>query len=224
MAQQAPQKRGFGCLGYGCIIAVVLITLTVGGIFWLARSAMRNAVLNFTTEQPVAVPTIALDDAARASLASKLDEFKRVMREPRASGEFVLSQSELVGALSETRFNGTVFVELQGDTVATKFSFPLNALGQWEAAKPIIGDYLDRYVSGSAHTKVSIVNGVADVTFNNLELNGQIFDGDALKEASEWVTGFVNSQAGNPEGHTRLNRIESGRIENGNAVVRVRPE
>jgi hypothetical protein len=224
MAQQAPQKRGFGCLGYGCTIAVVLIVVTIGGIFLLARYAMRGAVERFTTEQPLVVPTVALDENARASFAAKLDDLKRVMNDPRASGEFVLSQAELGGLLATTPFNGKVFVELQGDAVGATFSFPLNALGQWEAAKPIIGDYLNRYATGSAKAKVSVTDGVAAVTLESLVLNGQVFDGDALKEASEWVTGYVNSEGEDPKERRERARIQSARIENGSALVRVRPE
>ncbi|MEY4668534.1 MAG: hypothetical protein RL518_1233 [Pseudomonadota bacterium] len=223
MTQQPSQKRGFGCLGYGCIVAVVLIGLTIGGIFWLARSAMRNAVQTFTTERAVAVPTVPSDEAARVSLATKVAEIKRVMSEPRSSGEFLLSQSELQGALAHTPFNGKVFVELQGDSVAATFSFPLKALGDWEAAKPIIGDYLNRYVTGSARAAVSVSAGVASITFSELVLNGQVFDGDALKEASEWVSGFLNSQVGALE-EKRRDRIESVKLADGVAVLRVKPE
>jgi hypothetical protein len=224
MTQQPAQKRGFGCLGYGCIIAVVLIFLTIGGLFLLARSAMRGAVERFTTEQPLAVPTLALDENARASLTSKLAEVKRVMNDPRASGEFALSQAEVSGLLANTPFNGKVFVELTPDAVDARFSFPLHALGQWDAAKPIIGDYLNRYATGSAKAKVAVTDGVATVTFDSLVLNGQVFDGDALKEASEWVSGFVNSQGDDPAEKRRRARIQSARIENSTALVRVKPE
>lgn len=224
MAQQAAQKRGFGCLGYGCIIAVFLIVVTAGGLLWLARSAIRNAVENFTTVQPVTVPTVTVDEAARASFSSKIAEFERVMGDPRASGEFTFSQSDLIGALGYTPFNGKAVVELQGDSVATTFSFPLRALGEWEAARPIIGDYLDRYVTGSARITPSVTDGIATVTFAELVLNGQVFDGDALKEASEWVSGFVNSQGVTPEAQRMRARIQSVVVRDGLAVMSIRGE
>lgn len=224
MTQQAPQKRGFGCLGYGCIIAVVLVVLTIGGLFLLARSAMRGAVERFTTEQPVVVPTVVVDDAARASLSSKIEELERVMNDPRGGGEFVFSQSELNGALAGTPFNGKAFLELQGDAVSGSFSFPLSAMGEWDSAKPIIGGLLNRYVTGSARAKFSISDGVATVTFESLTLNGQVFDGDALKEASEWFSNFANSQGDDPNPQKKTARIQAVRVENGSAVVRIRPE
>jgi hypothetical protein len=224
MTQQAPQKRGLGCLGYGCIIAVVIIFLTIGGLFFLARYAMRNAVERFTTEQPLAVPTVMLDEATRAALGTKLGEFSRVMKDPTASGEFALTQNEVGGLLAGSPLEGKAFIELSGDTVGGTFSFPLSALGQWDAARPLIGDYLNRYATGSAKAKLSVTNGVASVTLENLELNGQVFDGDALKEASEWVTGFANSKGEGSDDHSPLERFQSLRLENGTAVIRVKPQ
>jgi hypothetical protein len=185
---------------------------------------MRNAVQTFTTEQPGVVPTSALDEGVRASFSAKLAEFKRVMADPRASGEFTFSQSDLMGALGDTPFNGKAFVELQGDVMASTFSFPLRALGEWDAARPIIGDYLDRYVTGSARIKPSVTDGIATVTFDELVLNGQVFDGDALKEASEWVSGFVNSQGVTPEAQKMRTRIQSVVVRDGLAVMRIRGE
>jgi hypothetical protein len=71
---------------------------------------------------------------------------------------------------------------------------------------------------------VAVADGVATVTFDSLVLNGQVFDGDALKEASEWVSGFVNSQGDDPAEKRRRARIQSARIENSTALVRVKPE
>lgn len=222
MTQQPAQKRGFGCLGYGCIIGVAIIVVTIGGIFWLARSAMRGAVERFTTEQPVALPTIVMDEGTKESLTRTVDAFKRTIQDPQASGEFILSQSELNGILASTHFSGMVLIELQRDSVSTNFSFPLKTLGEWESARPIIGDLLNRYVAGTARAKVGIINGVVSVTLTSLVLNGQVFDGDALKEASEWVTGSLNSES-NADTLNKRERIQLARIENGAVVVTVTP-
>jgi hypothetical protein len=69
-----------------------------------------------------------------------------------------------------------------------------------------------------------VTDGIATVTFEELVLNGQVFDGDALKEASEWVSGFVNSQAATPEAQRMRARIQSVTLRDGLAVLRVRSE
>lgn len=224
MNTSVPAKRRLGCLGYGCIFATVLILLIIGGLFFLARSAMRTAVTKFTTEQPVAVPTVTFDAMAADSADVKLKELQRLWDDPSARGQVSLTQSDVLGMLSGTAFSGRLFVELQGDSVIGTFSFPMTALGDWNAAKPIIGDFLQRYLTGNARAKVSITNGVGSVAFDNLVLNGQVFDGDALKEANEWVSGFLNSDGDDDKAIKQRARIESAKIVNGEVVVGFRPE
>lgn len=222
MSAQAPKKKGFGCLGYGCIVAVILMVVIIGGLFLVARSAMRNAVVNFTTDQSIPVPSVALDAAAKAAAETRLSDLARLWNDPHSSGMVSLTQGDIFGLLGDTPFNGLVFVELKGSEIASTFSFPLKALGEWEAAKPIIGDYLNRFVSGSATAQVSINDGVTEIKFTGLTLNGQVFDGDSLLEASEWVSGFANSGASSEEEKARRARIESVKVENGAVTVRLR--
>ncbi len=224
MNTAVPQKRGLGCLGYGCIFATVMILVIVGSLFFLARSAMRTAVTRFTTEQPVAVPTVTFDAAAQASAEAKLQDLRRLWNDPAARGQVTLSQADVLGMLGGTPFSGKLFIELQDDAVAGTFSFPMTALGDWNAAKPIIGDSLNRYITGNARAKVSVTNGVASVTFESLVLNGQYFDGDALKEANEWVSGFLNTPSEDDTDGKKRARVESAKIDHGAVVIALRPE
>jgi len=224
MNTPVPAKGRFGCLGYGCIFATVLIFVVMGGLFFLARSAIRTAVTRFTTEQPVAVPTVSFDANARAAADAKVKELQRIWADPSAQGQVVLSQSDVIGLLGGTAFNGKLFVEFENDTVAGTFSFPMTALGDWSTARPIVGDALNRYITGSARAKVTVINGAADVALENLVLNGQVFDGDALKEANEWVSGFLNSEGNDEKAAQQRARIESATIANGEVVVVIKPE
>lgn len=224
MNTATPQKRGLGCLGYGCIFATVMILVILGGLFFLARSAMRTAVTRFTTEQPVAVPTVSFDAVAKDSADSKFEELRRLWSDPAARGQVNLSQGDVLGILGGTPFSGKLFLELQDDAVVGTFSFPMTALGDWNAAKPIIGDSLNRYITGNSRAKVSVVNGVASVAFDSLVLNGQHFDGDALKEANEWVSGFLNSPSDDDKDGKKRARVESAKIDHGQVVIAIKPQ
>lgn len=224
MNTSVPQKRGLGCLGYGCIFATIMILVIIGGLFFLARSAMRTAVTRFTTEQPVAVPTVSVNPEAKASADAKFEELRRLWSDPSARGQVTLSQGEVLGMLGATQFSGKLFVELQDDAVVGTFSFPMTALGDWNAAKPIIGSYLNRYITGNARAKVSVTNGVASVTFDSLVLNGQFFDADTLKEANEWVSGFLNTPSEDDKDGKKRARIESAKIDHGQVLIAIKPE
>ena len=223
-ASPPPTKRRFGCLGYGCIVAVILFFLVVGGLVWGGRFALRNAVELFTTDVPAAVPTLPGDEAAQRAALEKVANLRGVVRDPKGAGEFSLSQRDILELLSTTVFNKSVFPEIQGDSLVLTFSFPLTALGEWGSARWIIADKLNRYLSGTSRVKALIDNGVVAVTVEDLTLNGQVFDGDSLKEATEYISGFVTSLKDDQTARGFLDRIGSLRIQNGEALVRIRPE
>lgn len=223
LSTTAPSKRGFGCLGYGCLIAIVLTVVIIGGLLWGARTAIRNAAETFTTEKPVPVPQVSMDLKTRDAATEKIKAAASMLMDPVKSGEFTLTQDEVRWFLEDSPFRGRAFVELKSDSVAGTFSFSLRALGEWQAARPILGDIINRYVTGSAEASVSVDAGVASVTFANLTLNGQVFDGDSLKEANEWVSGFLNSLEGEESGSRALSRVGSLRVRNGEILVALRP-
>jgi hypothetical protein len=220
----APTRKGFGCLGYGCVIAIALLFIVLGAIFFGARSAIRNAVKDFTTEQSIPVPATSIDPAREGDLALRLKSVTELFSNPKGSGEVTLSQEEMQLFLTSSPLKGTSYIELQGDTVSGTFSFPMKALGEWQAARIFIGDLLDRYVTGTAKAKLSVQDGVGSVTFESLALNGKVFDGDSLKEANEWVSGFLNSGENNGEEGLRLSRISSLKIVDGSVQMVVRSE
>ncbi len=217
-------KRGFGCLGYGCLVAIALFLVVIGAIFFGARSAIRNAVKDFTTEQAIAVPATSFDPAQEADLARKLKSTTDLFVNPNGSGEITLSQEEIQLFLASSPFNGSSSIVLKGDTVSGTFSFPMRALGEWQAARIFIGDLLDRYLTGTAKAKVNVRDGVGSVTFESLTLNGKVFDGDSLKEANEWVSGFLNSGGKDGDEGLRLTRISSLQIVDGTVKMVVRGE
>jgi hypothetical protein len=223
-SNSAPRRNGFGCLGYGCLIAVALMLVLVGALLFGARSAIRNAVKEFTTEQSLPVPSVSFDAAEESALNEKWHKTAELFSDPKGSGELVIMPDELQFYLKKVDLATICHVELQGDSFVASFSFPMSALGEWRAARVIIGDLLQRYVTGSAKAKVSAQDGIYSVDFEGLTLNGQVFDGDSMKEASEWVTGFVNSQGEGDDKGLFMGRISSLKVVDGALHVGVRPK
>lgn len=225
MTTASPRRGGSGCLGYGCLIAVVLFVLVVGGLLFGARWSLRSATQLFTTEQPVPVAPLSVDGGTLAASVERARAIGQLLADPKGAGDFSLSETDLNALMSATTFKDSARVELKGDAILSTFSIPLRALGQWQAASVIIGDMLDRYLSGSATLKLEVNNGVASATLENLTLNGQVFDGDSLKEASEYVSGYLNNSSGD-EGGDRgiLQRLGSVRVEGGQLLLKIRPQ
>lgn len=220
----APKRTGFGCLGYGCLFAIALLLAVLGAIFFGARSAIRNAVKDFTTEQSIPVPASSIDPARESEISERMKSVTEIFLNPKGSGDVTLSQDEIQLFLKNSPFSGSAYIELQGDTVSGTFSFPMKALGEWQAARIFIGDLLNRYITGSAKAKLSVQDGTGSVVFESLTLNGKVFDGDSLKEANEWVSGFLNSGQANGEEGIQVTRISSLKIVDGSVQMVVRGE
>jgi hypothetical protein len=221
------QKKSLGCLPYGCFIALCLIVLVGTGLCYLVVSNIRGAVSQYTTENPSTVATTSMSASAAQSLQGKLGEFLRVSRDNSASAELTLSTDEIAALLMVTPFNGKVATTLSGDTFSTQFSFRMRDLGEWRTAQWLIGNYLDRYVNGSASGTVALSAGETRIILRSLVLNGKPLEDAALKGASKWISGAVDSALQNVSQDEKngpfISRIERVWIQDGLFHVKIGP-
>lgn len=220
----SPRGR-FGCLGYGCIIAVILIVLSGGGILWLVRSGIRNAVLSFTTINPVVVASPSVSPSEERGSAERLKALGALILTPRGEGLVKLTGADLNTAIKQMGVSGRVSARVQGDAIDLEFSLPLTALGAWQGARVAgFGDLLQRYLSGTLSSHVEVLDGAPKIQLRALTLNGSVFDDDALKSASEWLTGFSASLAKGEEHQIKVSRITSLKVSDGEILVTLRSE
>jgi hypothetical protein len=221
------KKKSLGCLPYGCFIALCLIVLVGAGLCYLVVSNIRGAVNQYTTESPMTVATTSMSASAAQSLQGKLAEFLRVSKDNTAASEITLSTDEIAALLMVTPFNGKVVTTLSGDTFSTQFSFRMRDLGEWRTAQWLIGHYLDRYVNGSATGTVALSAGDTRIMLGSLTLNGKSLEDAALKGASKWISGAVDSALQNisqaDENGSFISRIERIWIQDGIFHVKIGP-
>lgn len=217
------KKGGFGCLAYGCLVAVIVAGLGALGIFFFVRSGMRTAIDNYTTDKPVSISVTAIDQSAIDAGSAKAAELQRLLKDTKGSGEVIFSQSDINGLLRSAGWQEQVLATISGDAVSAQFSVPLSAFGDWERARIFIGDKLDRFVTGHGTARGLVENGVARIDLKELALNGHVFDEDSAKSASEWVSGAVESKTESGESLVSA-RFERVWIENGEVHIRVKPQ
>lgn len=222
-AQGKPTGR-FGCLGYGCSIALVLAVMCAVGIYLLKGYVVKKATWYFTSEQPIAVQQPDPAQVEQGAQSPQLARLRDLLNNPQGAGEVTLTQSELDAAVAASNLSGKVFAKLGDDGISAQFSLQLKDLGSWEAAKGMIGQYLDRYISGSAAMKVSVKDGVFAVDVNSLALNGGPLEDSVLAEASRWISGALNNlkASDGPAGATKA-RIKGLQIKGGAMTVVVGP-
>jgi hypothetical protein len=100
-------------------------------------------------------------------------------------------------------------------------------LGEWRTAQWLIGNYLDRYVNGSASGTVALSAGETRIILRSLVLNGKPLEDAALKGASKWISGAVDSALQNVSQDEKngpfISRIERVWIQDGLFHVKIGP-
>lgn len=193
MNKSGHEKKSYGCLGYGCLIAVSLVIVVGASLAWLITSSIRSAVDTYTAKDPIALTSPVMSSSAAVSLQGKLSDLTRLSGDSASTGEITLTSEELSALVLLSPFNRKLSVSAVGDAVLAQFSFRMSDVGDWQTSRWLIGAYLDRYVNGTAEANVLIENGATRVTLRALTLNGRKFEDAALKGASKWVSGALDS-------------------------------
>jgi hypothetical protein len=213
MNKSGHEKKSYGCLGYGCLIAISLIILVGASLAWLITSSIRSSVETYTAKDPVEIISPVMSSAAAVSLQGKLADLSRMSSDPSVGGEFLFTSEELSALVMLSPFSRKLTVSTAGDSILAQFSFRMSDVGNWQTARWLVGGYLDRYVNGSADANVLIENGVTMVTLRALTLNGRKFEDAALKGASKWVSGALDSAMGAAAQDDAVKASLLGRVE-----------
>ena len=219
-----------GCFGYGCMIAVVLFVIVIGGTAWWAIKSIRGGVVEYTSTDtpPLAVPTIDGEtvSVARTKFVALQDAYRT--NKPLS---VALSEAELRAIVEESSWHNMVEFVLRDNQTRVSFSFPLAMLGEWEAASIIAPDLSKRSAVGSATGVFGVKDGVPSLSLSELTLNGKELGDMARGHAGEWIVGALVSALGLDEHHgdaeaadvdsatTKLLHIRNLSVQNGSVMV-----
>ena len=194
-----PQQRkgSFGCLGYGCLVAALLLIVVVGGIATYILSSVRGAVDSFSAEAPANSVVAVSPDAVRSG-EEKLRALARLLTEDGASGSVTFSSAELT-ALGQEVAGDRVVAQARGGSLVVKGSIQFARLyALVPLAKVILGARESRYMNVTCSAKLQLSsdrNLPVRVTLESLSFDGKALEGDALLQASEWFTGWASGVA-----------------------------
>lgn len=212
-------RSGPGCFGYGCVIAVVLFTTVIGGVAFYGTRSVRKAVEQYTTVSAPPLTIAAVDSAYVESGRAKLEGLKAAFQNSSSfTGEF--SQDELRAIIQSSPWKDRILLSLAGDEFDAAFSFPLKALGEWQAASFLFGDLPERALRGNAKGRCSISEGKVKLTLSQLVLNDRTLEDMARGHAANWIVGAFNaafndealhdSKEGVPESLQKIRKAEIG--------------
>jgi hypothetical protein len=151
-------EQSFGCLKYGCIVAIVLASLIGGGLYLYVRYSIKNAVETYTQASPVEISDLPIAEEVRGdarrqgevvvaslrealSSSIQLPETKEIISEAkeinseearRKDKEFTLTPlqlEELLRVSLPSLFNGKGFqIRGEGETLSVDFSLSVRTL------------------------------------------------------------------------------------------------
>lgn len=215
-----------GCFGYGCLIAVVLFSVVIGGIALWAHKSIQSAVRQYTSES---APLLPISSVSNETISAATDKANR-LKAAAASGERFsvnFTGEELRGIISATPFNGRLDLSLVGEEAAVQFSIPLSEVGDWEAASYLVNDIASRAIRGSARGVVEVTDGKLSLKLSGLTLNDVELGEMARGHAAEWIVGAITSvvqdEPGSQEASSTLplEKIHSLKIAGGTLYIQL---
>jgi hypothetical protein len=203
-----PKRRKLGCVGWGCIIMVVLFGIMIvlfGGASYFAFTSFENVATGKADETPVYEGT----KDEKAALQKKLNNLQDSFSKGELNTEtFSANEINMMIALSPPEMNlkHHVFVSMEENQLKTDAAVPLNMISSW---------------LGNATMSVTIImqptikDGKVEFVFKSIKAKDHQLDDATMKQVNDAVNDKVNDAISqNPDSAKTLSHIKSVVIEN----------
>ncbi len=211
-----PKKRGWGCLGCGCALVIIIALLILGLCVFGGRKAYQVA-LGLTSNEPVTVVAADGGPAVYQTAQAKLNAFAQSF-EREQPATLRLDSAEINTLIARdpawAGARGHVAVQLQYQSATVQSSLLLGAVEKQFMA--------DRYLNTDAIFGLSFDPGTQRVLFDiqSVSINGQALPSSSAAGLNQTVNQLVNQQLqGNQLARDFLARAQKVGIENGQLVI-----
>lgn len=177
-------KSSFGCLPFGCLVAIVITSIVAISMLLVVRSGMRNAILTFTSDsaQTYVSPELPIDSIE--GLNQKIQKLAGLC----AAESLSFSAAELNFLISsDAAFAQHASVILENSEARVLFSVPLMKIQDVPFISLLGIDATGKFVNGEAVLSPTIKEGQLALGLKNLTLNGNAAPADAVIGAGEWL-------------------------------------
>ncbi|MEN0110259.1 MAG: hypothetical protein AAF805_06010 [Planctomycetota bacterium] len=229
-------RRGRGCLFYGCLSVAIGLALLIAAAVFAAWYGLRQVRENFTAAEPVEIPVVELPDERVEALQQRFEAIRRIAdpdaaaddnaaeeaadepandegvdppAEP-APREVSLSAEELNAMIATQReLRGRVFVRIEDGRIGGDLSLPLDDL-------PLLDG---RFFNARVDFDVAVEGGELIVRLADAEVNGTQVPTEILDQLAE--KNLAEDAADEPGLRRFLDRVESLRVEGDRVVLRI---
>lgn len=196
-----------GCWFWGCLTVVILLVAGALGLYFGVRYYVRQAVMSYSTTEPLTLPALDLTQEHYAGARGKVEAFAAAMEGQEGADRLVLSSDDINALIIFHPDMGfmrdRVFVDLRGNEIRGRISIPLEAFG-----------FAGRFVNADGKFFAGMVNGQLRITPLELSLNGKALPAQLLKQLQNRnLTDEIFKK--NPEAAQFFNRFESISVADG---------
>lgn len=219
-AVEEPPPKGKGCLFWGCLISsilfVLLIVAIVVGLFALRRVSI-NAIKQYTQEQPVKLPELAIGEQEAADIKKRWEDFQAAVEQGQAA-RLELTGDELNSILfsDAAEMKDKVYLRIEGDKLRGDVSFPAGPIGDFLKTKELEG----RYFNATGDFEISLTNGRLGVYLTDASVKGEKLPADVATQLK--TQNLAEEWARQPDNNAMLQKLESIKLEDGKLILESR--
>jgi hypothetical protein len=186
----APQKKGMGCLGCGCLIVSLLVLLFLV-ILGSLSYVLYHKIYSLTSNEPEPIVTFDGGDNFYAATKEKIDNFTNDLRNHQAS-RLELSGDEINALLTRDPYlvahKMHFHVTLSGDRASVQGVIPTGTL--------VEGIFTGRYVNFTTSFGLDFKpdDKVLNVTLTGLQVGDMIVPETAMQALQAEATAILNSE------------------------------
>jgi hypothetical protein len=205
-------KRRYGCLFYGGVVAIVLMLLVLSGAL-VGAHYYRRLVSEYTDAQPAVLPIVQMPAPELQKLRQRVADFKEAVNERSTAAPLELSGEEINGLIASEpeyeAYRGKIYATIEGDRLTAKMSAPLDQF----RLKALKG----RYFNGQGTFRVSLQDGTLVVIPTALEAKGKPLPARFMSQLkNKNLASDVNQ---NPPASMALEKLKTIEIKNGKLVI-----
>jgi hypothetical protein len=213
-----PEKKGPGCLFWGCLISgilfVVFIILMVALVFFV-RGKIVDVMKEYTEPTPAELPEIQLADEERQAVVDRWEQFRAALEEGQeaelslTSEEFNVVAQQVVPEAADH-----AFFTVEGDQLLGQVSVPVEQFGQ----KLLGTDQLDgRFFNASGTFDVFLRNGLLVLHLQDAEVKGEPVPDEAMQQIR--TQNLAENLANDPEKRDLFSKFERIEVQDGKIIM-----
>jgi hypothetical protein len=226
------KKSGWGCVGTGCAMVLVLALLAAGALYFGGKQALQTLqsttttvlqsttgtmLKSVTTTVPAVIPTADAGPTVYHTAQDKLDTFEQAFQRGQPA-TLHLNTDEINTLIARDpdwdKARGHVAVQLKDSTARLQASLDLSAMG----AQVMAG----RYLNVDSTLGISFDPATQRLAFDvqSIDMNGQTAPAGSAATMNSMMNLMVNQQLQNvPGAHDVLARVQKADIENSELVI-----